>query len=59
MGIMNFAIKAVFYFALSIFGIGIVDIAISLQRQTIKAYQKGPISAGQFTRMMTEEPKKK
>ena len=56
---MDTLAKAIFYFLFSIFGIGMADMAMELQAQTIKAYQKGPISAGTFTRMMTGEPMKK
>ena len=45
--------KVIFYFLISVFGIGVADTVMELQRQTIKAYQKGPIKAGEFTRMMT------
>ena len=50
---MDTLAKVIFWFFFSVFGIGLADMAMDLQNQAIKAYQKGPISAGQFTRMMT------
>ena len=54
---MEILMKIVFYFLISIFGIGFADMAMELQSQTIKAYQKGPVSASKFTRIMTGEEK--
>ena len=58
MGIFEWLLRAVFFFWLGVFGIGFADMAIQLQSEAIKAYQKGPISASKFTQMMTGENKK-
>ncbi len=50
---MDSMMKVIFYFFMSILGISLADFAIRLQDQSIRDYQKGPISAGKFTRMMT------
>jgi len=54
---MDTLAKIIFWMVFSVFGIGIADMAMNLQDQAIKAYQKGPISAGHFTRMMTGNQK--
>ena len=38
-----------------IFGVAFTDVALDLQDKTIKAYQKGSISAVTFTKMLTAE----
>jgi len=57
MGIFEWVLRMILFFWLGVFGIGFADMAIQLQSETIKAYQKGPISASKFTRMMTGENK--
>lgn len=58
MKFIDLALKAILFFWLTVFGIGFADLALELQSETIKAYQKGPISPSIFTRMMTGEKKK-
>ena len=58
MDIFEWLLKAILFFWLGIFGMGFADLAVQLQSEAIKAHQKGPISATQFTRMMTGENKK-
>lgn len=57
MGFFEWCLRVILFFWLAVFGIGFADIAIQLQSATIKAYQKGPISASKFTRIMTGEEK--
>ena len=57
MDIFEWLMKIILWFWLGVFGIGFADLAVQLQTETIKAYQKGPISASRFTRLMTEENK--
>jgi hypothetical protein len=58
MGIFDWFLRLILFFWLGAFGIGFADLAIQLQTETIKAYQKGPVSASKFTRIMTGEDKK-
>ena len=55
MGIFDWILKLILFFWLGVFGIGLTDLAISLQAEAIKAYQKGPLSASKFTQIMTGE----
>ncbi len=55
MDIIEWIIKIFFYFWLGVFGIGFVDMAIQLQNETIKTYQRGPTSPVKFTKTMTEK----
>lgn len=57
--ILEWLIRGVFIFWLSVFGIGLSDMALSLLDQTVAAYRKGPISAGQFTRLLTAPASKR
>ncbi|MDZ4662950.1 MAG: hypothetical protein SGJ18_15160 [Pseudomonadota bacterium] len=58
MGIFDWILRAILFFWLGAFGIGFADLAVQLQSEAIKAYQKGPLSASKFTQMMTGENKK-
>ena len=53
MDFFEWLLKIIFYFWLGVFGIGFADLAIEIQSQAIKAYQRGPISPSRFTRTMT------
>ena len=53
MGFFEWLLKIIFYFWLGVFGIGFADLAIEIQSQAIKAYQRGPMSPSRFTRTMT------
>lgn len=55
-GTMDFEwlMKVILFFWLGVFGIGFADLAVQLQSEAIKAYQKGPVSAARITRTMTE-----
>lgn len=55
MTVIDWFVKLIFWFWLTVWGVALTDIAIDLQNTTIKAYQKGPISAGAFTKMLTDE----
>ena len=57
MSVFEWLLRAILFFWLAVFGVGFADMAIQLQSTTIKAYQKGPISASKFTRIMTGEEK--
>lgn len=58
MGIFDWILKLILFFWLGVFGVGLTDLAIRLQSEAIKTYQKGPLSASKFTQIMTEEDKK-
>lgn len=57
MGFFEWCLRVILFFWLAVFGVGFADMAIQLQSATIRAYQKGPISASKFTRIMTGEEK--
>lgn len=60
MTVVDWFVKFVFWSWLTVCGVALTDIALDLQDTTVKAYQKGPISAGAFTKMLTrEKPLKK
>ena len=52
--VMTWMIRGAFVFWIGAFGIGLADMALKLHDHTVTAYRKGPISAGEFTRMMTD-----
>ncbi len=58
MGIFDWILKLILFFWLGVFGIGLTDLAVQLQSEAIRAYQKGPLSASKFTQIMTGESKK-
>lgn len=53
MGFVEFSMRIVFYFWLGVGGVTFADFALGLHDMTAAAYKKGPVSASQFTRMMT------
>jgi len=53
MRVIEFSMRIVFYFWLGVGGVTLADFALGLHDMTAAAYKKGPISASQFTRMMT------
>lgn len=55
MTFIDWFVKFIFLSWLMIFGVAFTDAALDLQKKTIKAYQKGPISAVLFTKMLTAE----
>ena len=55
MALFEWILKIIFWSWLGVFGIGLADLAMDLQKETVRAYQKGPISASAFTRMLTSE----
>ncbi len=55
MAIIDWLMRFIFFIWLGAFGVGLADFAVRIQSETIKAYQKGPVSASKFTRMMTGE----
>lgn len=57
MSVFEWLLRAILFFWLAVSGVGFADLAIQLQSTAIKAYQKGPISASKFTRIMTGEEK--
>lgn len=58
MGIFDWILKLILFLWLGVFGIGLTDLAIRLQAEAIKTYQRGPVSASKFTEIMTGEIKK-
>lgn len=58
MTVIDWFLKIIFWSWLTVFGVCLTDITLSLQKTTIKAYQKGPISAKAFTQMLTAEDSK-
>jgi len=60
MRIIEFSMKLIFYFWLTVGGITLTDFAMGLHDMTASTYKKDPVSASQFTRMMTSEaPRRK
>ncbi|MBL7554788.1 MAG: hypothetical protein JNM24_03115 [Bdellovibrionaceae bacterium] len=55
MTFIDWFVKFIFLSWLIIFGVAFTDAALDLQDKTIKAYQKGSISAHTFTQMLTTE----
>ncbi len=55
MTFIDWFVKFIFLSWLMVFGVAFTDMALDLQAKTIKAYQKGPISAKTFTQMLTTE----
>lgn len=55
MTFIDWFVKFIFLSWLMIFGVVFTDAALDLQNRTIKAYQKGPISAVAFTKMLTAD----
>lgn len=55
MTFIDWFVKFIFLSWLMIFGVVFTDAVLDLQDKTIKAYQKGPISAVAFTKMLTAE----
>lgn len=55
MTLIEWFLKFVFWSWLGVTGVCLIDIALDLQKTTVAAYQKGPISARVFTRMLTED----
>ena len=53
MRIIEFSMRLTFYFWLTVGGITLTDFAMGLHDMTVAAYRKGPVSAAQFTQMMT------
>jgi hypothetical protein len=56
---LEWLIRGMFVFWLGVFGIELSDMALSLHDQAVAAYRKGPISAGQFTRLLTAPASKR
>lgn len=54
MDLFEWLMKIILWFWLGVFGIGFADLAVQLQTEAIKAYQKGPVSTSRFTKLMTE-----
>lgn len=59
MSIIEWSLKIIFWSWLTVTGVCLVDVAMDLQKTTIAAYQKGPISAKLFTRLLTEDSNSK
>lgn len=55
MTFIDWFVKFIFLSWLMIFGVAFTDAVLDLQDKTIKAYQKGPISAVAFTKMLTAD----
>lgn len=55
MTFIDWFVKFIFLSWLMIFGVAFTDAVLDLQDKTIKAYQKGPISAVTFTKILTSE----
>lgn len=55
MTFIDWFVKFIFLSWLMIFGVAFTDAVLDLQDKTIKAYQKGPISAVTFTKMLIAE----